>query len=527
LFTFCIMNRSLFFTILLFLLNFQARSQDWVRIFGNNMIADVSWVIETYDKGYLILDNSHNYIWLIKTDINGYKLWEKKIGTGTTAIRFGNIELTPDNGYILGGAIEKYAIGSYDPAIIKLTPCGDLEWCSVVHTGGIYDFGTRAKPTPEGDYLLVALGNQSNPADRVQLFKFGQACNLYWKQTYNPDSVIWLPTPHDVRVDPDGYLISAMCYYPDSVNPTGGYERPYFIKTDTAGNILWWNVYGSVNGFHGFAWDATIKSASGNYYCLTQHSNTCDNPALVKILGTGQESYYHDFVPGLCPGGSASINWTNDSNIVTTAYGTLNGNTIHRWIKMDTLGVLQSFRDFPDYIDGTTHTTRTADNKFVSVARVNGIWLYLYKLNASLEYDSIYTYPMVYDSLCPGGVVSDTINPDCGLIVGLNELQEEHGTTKLRVFPNPASGRLTVELPAQLKMTDRQPGITSTSVIYQWAETTLEAYDPNGRRILSKVIPATTRKMEVDVSGWETGLCFFRLVYKKQQVAGVKVLIRR
>jgi len=134
---------------------------------------------------------------------------------------------------------------------------------------------------------------------------------------------------------------------------------------------------------------------------------------------------------------------------------------------------------------------------------------------------------MVYDSLCPGGVVSDTINPDCGLIVGLNELQEEHGTTKLRVFPNPASGRLTVELPAQLKMTDRQPGITSTSVIYQWAETTLEAYDPNGRRILSKVIPATTRKMEVDVSGWETGLCFFRLVYKKQQVAGVKVLIRR
>jgi hypothetical protein len=280
-----------------------------------------------------------------------------------------------------------------------------------------------------------------------------------------------------------------------------------------------------VNGFHGFAWDATIKSASGNYFSLTQHSNTCDNPALVKILGNGQESHYHDFVPGLCPGGSASVNWTDDSHIVSTAYGPLNGNTIHRWIKMDTLGVLQSFRDFPDYIDGTTHTTRTADNKFVSVARVNGIWLYLYKLNASLEYDSIYTRPMVYDSLCPGGVVTDTINPDCGLIVGLNEPGEESGAMRLKVFPNPASGSLTVKLPAQLKTTYRQPGITSTSVIYQWSETTLQVYDSNGRCILTKVIPATTRKMEMDVSGWEPGLYLFRLVYENQQVAGEKVLI--
>ncbi len=32
--------------------------------------------------------------------------------------------------------------------------------------------------------------------------------------------------------------------------------------------------------------------------------------------------------------------------------------------------------------------------------------------------------------------------------------------------------------------------------------------------------------MEVYVSGWEVGLFFFRLVYKKQQVSRVKVEIR-
>jgi len=44
------------------------------------------WVIEDYDKGYIILGDAKNstYGWLIKTDINGYVIWNKKIGTGNT-----------------------------------------------------------------------------------------------------------------------------------------------------------------------------------------------------------------------------------------------------------------------------------------------------------------------------------------------------------------------------------------------------------------------------------------------------------
>jgi len=506
--------------------HFQSKSQDWIKSFTNGGYAHPSWVIETYDKGYIILDNENVYSWIIKTDINGNKLWEKRIGNGQNHIYLVNIEETLDQGYILAGGFAKYGGQNDDPAIIKLNSCGELDWCSVIRTVGIDDFGTRVKQTSEGNYILVAQGSVFITGENVQLFKFDNTGNLLWKHTYSPDSLIWSPEPHDVRVDDDGCLISAMCYYPDPANPTIGYERPYYIKTDTAGNILWWLVYGSGNGFHGFSWDATIKSSTDNFYSLGIHSNYCDTPVLIKCFGNGQESYYHDFEPGLCPGGSASVNWVDDSTIISTAYGTLDGNSIHRWIKMDTLGIRKYFKEFPSWVDGTTHTTRTFDNKFVSVAMANDFWIYLYKLNSNLDYDSIYTHLYTYDSLCPGGVISDTINPDCDLIVSIDELKVESELSTMRVFPNPASKSLTIEFPKHLKQTEKKSGITSSSIYYQWKSTTLEIYDLSGKQVFSKEIPKYQQRLEMDVSGWNPGMYYFRLIYHNQMVSGAKVVIR-
>jgi hypothetical protein len=142
-------------------------------------------------------------------------------------------------------------------------------------------------------------------------------------------------------------------------------------------------------------------------------------------MGNGQESYYQDLIPGACPGGVSAVNWVDDTTFIMCAGGTLNGNATFRWMKTDTLGVSWYFKEFPVSMQSTFHTTRTYDNKFVSVARVNDIWIYLYKLNSNLDYDSIYTHPYTYDSLCPNGVISDTINPECDLIVSIDEPKVE------------------------------------------------------------------------------------------------------
>lgn len=515
------MKKIFFLLIIFFSIGSPSKSQDWIRIFGNNMIADVTWVIETYDKGYLILDNSHDYLWLIKTDINGVKLWDKHIGTGHDDIRFDNIEQTSDGGYILAGDFAKYATGIYDPCIIKLDPCGELQWCSDIHLPATDDFATRVKQTPQGNYILLTM--YSGPYI-ISLYKLDGTGNPVWKQDYHPDSLIFDEADHDVRVDEDGYLISADCYYSEYPGG-GGYERPYFIKTDTSGNLNWWLVYGLGNGYYGYTWDQTIKSSSGNYYAYGWHSNYVDSPGLVKITSSGQESYYQEILPG--PGGLATATFLNDTTLIIQAGGHINGVYTQRWINADTMGVARYFVEHLEtWMTNTYHTIKTFDNKFVNVSQGNDIWIYLYKFNSNLEYDSIYTRQFIYDSLCPGGVISDTINPDCDLIVGIDEVNPESESGQLKISPNPASDILKVEFPKYIKRREMKKGITTTASYYQWKNTTLSVYDLFGIKILQKEIPKSMTELLINVSNWSRRMYLFNLSWNNEVISNKKVIIQ-
>ena len=78
----------------------QSESQDWVRMFTDGNFVDVTWVIQTYDKGYIILDNENpsGYIWLIKTDINGYSFGKKRSGLVNITLGFEISNRTQDGG---------------------------------------------------------------------------------------------------------------------------------------------------------------------------------------------------------------------------------------------------------------------------------------------------------------------------------------------------------------------------------------------------------------------------------------------
>jgi hypothetical protein len=84
-------NKSLIKNILIALvlaIPFTNYAQIWPKIYGDNLRAYGNDIIESYDKGYTICgsilkDASHfKYGWLIKTDINGNELWNKKFGDG-------------------------------------------------------------------------------------------------------------------------------------------------------------------------------------------------------------------------------------------------------------------------------------------------------------------------------------------------------------------------------------------------------------------------------------------------------------
>jgi hypothetical protein len=99
-------------------------SQTWPKIYGDNIHAYGKDIIESYDKGYAIcgsiLKNADQFKfgWLIKTDINGNELWNKKFGNYTVENSFFDFDKTSDNGFILSGSTAQYDI-EIDPLFCK------------------------------------------------------------------------------------------------------------------------------------------------------------------------------------------------------------------------------------------------------------------------------------------------------------------------------------------------------------------------------------------------------------------------
>jgi len=470
----------------------------------------------------------YKYSIIVKTNINGNMLWNKYIGNDQYDLGSGHIEQTNDNGFVYCAGFSKYdPTGSSDPFIIKFNSCGEIEWCSVINTPGIYDYGRRVRQTPEGDYILLTSYSDPNPQNRIQLYKFDSSGNLFWKHNYPGHSPVFDEDGYDLTVLNEGYLITGMCYAPDSgQSGGGGYERPYYIRTDTAGNELWRLAYGRKNGYHGntFAILETIVSNTGNFYDVGWHSNYCDTPALNKCLGNGTESYYQDLVPSSCPGTAGQIRFLNDTTMIVFSSVTISNVEVKKWMKLDTMGIEKYSKTFTQSWMQPSLSRITFDNKIVDLLDHNLI-IYFYKLNSNFDFDSIYTQPYVYDSLCLHPIVSDTIDPNCDLIVSIDDSKTNLQKSNLKVYPNPATNRISIEFPKVLVVSSGQGKYQSSKEYYQWKSTLFEVYNIEGKKIFEKEITKLQQQLELDISDWQRGLYYFRLVYDKQTVGGQKVLI--
>jgi hypothetical protein len=517
-----------FLVSLSLLFSYSIKAQTWLRIFQDIHNSNADYVIENYDKGYLLIGSiNYIYTWLIKTDINGNMLWNKKFGDGQHELIPVNIESTLDHGYIIGANTSKYSTN--DACIFKLNSCGELEWCNVIYTPSFgFDYGGQAKPTPDGGYIFYRLDEKYN-TNRDHLYKFDSSGQLLWHQQITTNPLAFGEDVYDLIVDSTGIFLNGNCYFPDP-GQTIGVERFYLVKTDTTGQKHWGVVYGDSTYYYGYS-ICSIKGSSGNYYAFGWRDDLVSGnsfPALVKVLGNGTPSYNKDIFT-TSSGGINTSRWLNDTVIILGGTIPINSSVSQVIIlKTDTLGNLKLMVTLPQLTNGFESTAKTFDNKFVSTGDMWSVTkevIYLIKVNSALQFDSVYSHLFTYDSLCSHTITSDTINPDCGLIVNVEEPFNNPETTLLKVYPNPTSEFLVVELPKYLKVQNNSSNFQSTTIYHQWKSTTLEAYNLNNKLVFRKEIPKDQTRLELDVSAWGKGMYFFRLSYNKNTVAGEKVII--
>jgi hypothetical protein len=244
-------------------------------------------VKETSDGGYIITGMSDcNYvtdwgkIWLIKTDLSGSMVWDKKFeGTGSKTSRglanFGNsVEQTHDSGFILAGVM------NYEGCLLKTDVNGNEIWRKTPFLNWISYFSYSAKQTTDDGYIATGNG----------LIKTDSFGNELWNIT--------IPTTFTtgVQTSDGGYIIAGSSdgYYNGDVwvikfSPEP--ETPNLSFTVTGG--LGINVKIANNGTanaSGVVWQVHVDG--GIFHLINHTLNGTVDIAVGETMTVGMEMFF-------------------------------------------------------------------------------------------------------------------------------------------------------------------------------------------------------------------------------------------
>ena len=527
----------LFFFFLFFFAVINSNCQIWQHSYFPNT---GPWgIIESYDKGFVIAGMYYsnftvNCGLIFKIDVNGNVLWDKKVGTYNDGTVVYDIKHTNDGGYIMTGGTCHYN-KEKDSFFVKLDACGNLDWCRVYSTPGIDDIGKAISPVSDGYVSYIFRYGSDSTLAKIWLFKLDNTGEIIWKQSYSQiDSLIRNELCYTLHVtNTEHYQLSGYCYYPDSINGQISYLKPLLINVDQYGNTDWELPWSNVNGeiYYGQGIQS-ITSLRKTIYTGARHiipsgSNQGDKPSLLKTSNDGDELCYFDLNQTSTLGLSSTIDWFADSTLALGGDWWIKGEQpINKVTKTDTNGNILKIKEINVSYETFQDAVVSYDNKLLLVAGIytNMLMTYAWKLNSDLEYDTLYTYPFVYDSLCPHPIASDTIPLDC-VIVGIDEPFKNPETGRLKVWPNPVNDILHIDIPEHLRSETSNAVFNLSTVYHQWGSAVLEVFDLFGRKVYSNEVFQSAGDLDIDVTGWGKGMYVARLVYNGKTVSTAKVMV--
>ena len=312
--------------------------EEWNRTFGGTDFDEAWTVQQTNDNGYIIAGNTFSYgsggsVWLIKTDENGSKQWDKIFGG--TGIEKGRSVQQVDDGYIITGTTSSYGSGGYDFWLIKTDENGSKQW-DKTFGGNAFDNAYSVQQTIDGGYIIAGetrsfgVGNND-----VWLIKTDEYGNEQWNKTYGGNEI---DASFSVQQTNDGGFI--VTGYTESYGIS--YGDVWLIKTDEYGNEQWNKTYGGTNSDGAKAVHQTTDYGYIIIGSTSSYGGSYSDVWLIKTDEFGNEQWNKTYGELEVAGGS-DVQQTYDGGYIITGvtehHNAYNSNV---WIiKTDANGIMQ------------------------------------------------------------------------------------------------------------------------------------------------------------------------------------------
>ncbi|MEP7372056.1 MAG: BACON domain-containing protein [Chitinophagaceae bacterium] len=294
------------------------------RVYGGTETDEFNKAIPATDGGYIAVgttkstggDISKNHgirdVWVVKTNADGTKLWEKTYGGAGDDFGY-SIVSSPDGGYLIAGTTGSTDgdvtgnHGQFDVWLIKIDGNGTIAW-QKTYGGSRLEDAWSLIATTDGGYLVAAVANSSdgdvsgyhNPSSPSTIYlsdtwllKVDANGVIVWQKCYgSTDEELGIA----VTESPDGYAVightDAKQANGDITTAYGGYDV-WLFKVNKAGVMQWQKSLGGTKNDVG----RIIENTNDGGYIIGTNTVSpelgyrvgASDAWIVKLDGTGNK----------------------------------------------------------------------------------------------------------------------------------------------------------------------------------------------------------------------------------------------